>query len=200
MASVFDSDFFHMAHFLLFFLFGASLPELRLFPGARLLCFHAFPKDILFFAFSGTALLLSDSTRKCLFPFNAHLRLNRIRCRRISGLFFPQSLQKARGSFIYTVYEGNRQVFVSTLRQSRFIRFAEIPHADCPSNPNTLQSCRLFVFKVCFRFFRNLCVFRGLSLKKGIFCLLNRFFIDSFLLPYPFPFFVSLFVKLFFTL
>ena len=114
--------------------------------------------------------------------------------------FFPQPLQKAQSSFIYTACEGNRQVPVSTLRQSRFIRFAEIPHADCPSNPNTLPSCRLFVFKVCFRFFRNLCVFRGLSLKKGIFCLLNCFFIDSFLLPYPFPFFVSLFVKLFFTL
>ena len=83
--------------------------------------------------------------------------------------FFPQSLQKALCSFIYTACEGSRQVPVSTLRQSRFIRFAEIPHADCPSNPNTLPSCRLFVFKVCFRFFRNLCVFRGLSLKKGIF-------------------------------
>lgn len=94
--------------------------------------------------------------------------------------FFPQSLQKALCSFIYTACEGNRQVPVSTLRQSRFIRFAEIPHADCPSNPNTLPSCRLFVFKVCFRFFRNLCVFRGLSLKEGIFyafkSLFHRFF------------------------
>ena len=94
--------------------------------------------------------------------------------------FFPQSLQKVRSSFIYTACEGNRQVPVSTLRQSRFIRFAEIPHADCPSNPNTLPPCRLFAFKVCFRFFRNLCVFRGLSLKEGIFLafksLFHRFF------------------------
>ena len=187
--------------------FSSFLPVRRFSSGAAplsrcaaslLSCFSE--EHSLFFAFSGTALLFSDSTRKCLFPFNAHLRLNRIRCRRVSGLFFPQSLQKALCSFIYTACEGNRQVPVSTLRQSRFIRFAEIPHADCPSNPNTLPSCRLFVFKVCFRFFRNLCVFRGLSLEEGIFCLLNRFFIDSFLFPYPFPFFGSLFVKLFFTL
>ena len=46
------------------------------------------------FSFSGTALLLSDSTLKCLFPFNAHLRLNRIRCRRVSGLFFPATFTK----------------------------------------------------------------------------------------------------------
>ena len=150
------------------------------FPVRGFSAFMLFRRTFSFFAFSGTALLFSDSTRKCLFPFNAHLRLNRIRCRRVTGLFFPQSLQKVRSSFIYTAFEGNRQVPVSTLRQSRFIRFAEIPHVDCPSNPNTLPSCRLSVFKVCFRFFRNLCVFRGLSLKVGIFLpfksLFHRFF------------------------
>ena len=195
-----DSDFFTWR--IIFFSSCSSLlfRSCASFPVRGFSAFMLFRRTFSFFAFSGTALLFSDSTRKCLFPFNAHLRLNRIRCRRVTGLFFPQSLQKVRSSFIYTAFEGNRQVPVSTLRQSRFIRFAEIPHVDCPSNPNTLPSCRLSVFKVCFRFFRNLCVFRGLSLKVGIFCLLNRFFIDSFLLPYPFPFFVSLFVKLFFTL
>ena len=94
--------------------------------------------------------------------------------------FFPQSLQKALCSFIYTACEGNRQVPVSTLRQSRFIRFAEIPNADCPSNPNTLPSCRLFVFKVCFRFFsKPMCLPRALP-KKGYFLpfksLFHRFF------------------------
>ena len=189
-----------MAYYLLFFLFVASLPELRLFPGARLLCFHAFQKDLLF-------LLFRVRLYSFLIPHLNAFFLLMLTCGLIGFVvgayrdsFFSQSLEKVRGSFIYTACEGNRQAPVSTLRQSRFIRFAEIPHADCPSNPNTLPSCRLFVFKVCFRFFRNPCVFRGLSLKKGVFCLLNRFFIDSFLLPYPFPFFVSFFVKLFFTL
>ena len=188
-----DSDFFHMAYYLLFFLFVASLPQLRLFPGARLLCFHAFPKDILFFLFRVRLYSFLIPHLNAFFLLMLTCGLIGFVVGAYRDAFSPQSLQKALCSFIYTACEGNRQVFVSTLRQSRFIRFTEIPHVDCPSNPNTLLSCRLFVFKVCFRFFRNL----GLSLKKGIFCLLNRFFIDSFLLPYPFPFFVSFFVSLF---
>lgn len=176
-----DSDFFHMAHFLLFFLLVASLPELRLFPGARLLCFRDFfPKDLLFFLFR-------VRLYSFLIPHVNAFFLLMLTCGLIGfvvGAYrdsdFPQSLKKALCSFIYTACEGNRQVPVSTLRQSRFIRFAEIPHADCPSNPNTLPPCRLFVFKVCFRFFRNLCVFRGLSRKKGYFLpfksLFHRFF------------------------
>ena len=198
MARFLDSDFFHMAYYLLFFLFVASLPELRLFPGSRLLCFHAFPKDLLFFLFR-------VRLYSFLIPHLNAFFLLMLTCGLIGFVvgayrdsFFPQSLQKALCSFFYTACEGSRQVPVSTLRQSRFIRFAEIPHADCPSNPNTLPSCRLFVFKVCFRFFRNLCVFHGLSLEEGIFCLLNRFFIDSFLLPYPFPFFRFSFRKIVF--
>ena len=180
MVSVFGFGLFHMAYYLLFFLFVASLPELRLFPGARLLCFLAFPKDLLFFLFRVRLFFF-------LIPHVNAFFLLMLTCGLIGFVvgayrdsFFPQSLQKALWSFIYTACEGNRQVPVSTLRQSRFIRFAEIPHADCPSNPNTLLSCRFFVFKVCFRFFRNLCVFRGLSLKEGIFyafkSLFHRFF------------------------
>ena len=159
------------------------------FPVRGFSAFGIFPKDILFFLFR-------VRLYSFLIPHVNAFFLLMLTCGLIGFVvgayrdsFFPQSLQKALCSFIDTACEGNRQVPVSTHRQSRFIRFAEIPHADCPSNPNTLPSCRLFVFKVCFRFFRNLCVFRGLSLKEGIFWLLNRFFIDSFLLPYPFPFF-----------
>lgn len=86
----------------IFFLFVASLPELHLFPGARLLCFRDFSEGPSLFSFSGTALLFSVSTRKCLFPFNAHLRLNRIRCRRVSGLWFPAIFIK--GAVIIYLY------------------------------------------------------------------------------------------------
>ena len=147
------------------------------FPVRGFSAFGIFPKDLPFFLFR-------VRLYSFLIPHVNAFFLLMLTCGLIGfvvGAYrdsdFPQSLQKALCSFIYTVCEGNRQVPVSTLRQSRFIRFAEIPHADCPSNPNTLLSCRLFVFKVCFRFFRNL----GLSLKEGIFWLLNRFFIDSFL-------------------
>ena len=138
--------------------------------------FGIFPKDILFFLFR--ARLYSF-----LIPHVNAFSLLMLTCGLIGFVvgayrdsFFPQSLQKVRSSFIYTVYESTHQVPVSTLRQSRFIRFAEIPHADCPSNPNTLPPCRLFAFKVCFRFFRNLCVFRGLSRKKGYFLLFKSLF------------------------
>lgn len=176
-----DSDFFHMAYYLLFFLFVASLPELRLFPGSRLLCFRDFSE--------GTSLFFLFRVRlySFLIPHLNAFFLLMLTCGLIGFVvgayrdaYSSQSLQKVRSSFIYTACEGNRQVPVSTLRQSRFIRFAEIPHADCPSNPNSLPPWRLFVFKVCFRFFRNLCVFRGLSLKEGIFLafksLFHRFF------------------------
>ena len=170
------------------------------FPVRGFSAFGIFPKDLLFFLFRVRLYSFLIPHVNAFFLLMLTCGLPGFVVGAYRDSFFPHSLQKALCSFIYTAFEANRQVPVSTPRQSRFIRFAEIPHADCPSNPNTLPSCRLFVFKVCFRFFRNLCVFRGLSLKKGIFCLLNRFFIDSFLLPYPFPFFVSLFVKLFFTL
>ena len=90
-----DSDFFHMAYYLLFASCSSLLfRSCAFFQVLGFSVFGIFPKDILFFAFSGTVLLFSDSTRKCLSPFNAHLRLNRIRCRRVSGLFFPAIFTK----------------------------------------------------------------------------------------------------------
>lgn len=86
-----DSDFFHMTHFLPVRRFSSSAAPLSRCAASLLSCFSEGPS---LFSFSGTALLFSDSTRKCLFPFNAHLRLNRIRCRRVSGLFFSAIFTK----------------------------------------------------------------------------------------------------------
>ena len=71
------------------------------FPVRGFSAFMLFRRTFSFFAFSGTALLFSDSTRKCLFPFNAHLRLNRTRCRRVSGLFFFRNLYKRCGARLF---------------------------------------------------------------------------------------------------
>ena len=150
------------------------------FPMRGFSAFWIFPKDLLFFLFRVRlySFLIPHVNAFFLLMLTCGLIGFVVGANRDS--FSPQSLQKALCSFIYNACEGNRLVPVSTLRQSRFIRFAEIPHADCPSNPNTLLSCRLFVFKVCFRFFRNLCVFHGLSRKKGYFLafksLFHRFF------------------------
>ena len=194
-----DSDFFHMTHFLPVRRFSSGAAPLSRCAASLLSCFSEGHSLFLLFRVRLYSFLIPHLNAFFLLMLTCGLIGFVVGAYRDS--FFPQSLHKALCSFIYTACEGSRQVPVSTLRQSRFIRFAEIPHADCPSNPNTLPSCRLFVFKVCFRFFsKPICLPRALPKKGYFFCLLNRFFIDSFLLPYPFPFFVSFFVKLVFTL
>lgn len=89
MASVFGFGLFShgvLSSFLPVRRFSSGAAPLSRFAASLLSGF--FRRNFSFFSFSGTALLFSDSTLKCLFPFNAHLRLNRIRFRRVSGLLF----------------------------------------------------------------------------------------------------------------
>ena len=132
------------------------------------------------FSFSGTALLLSDSTLKCLFPFNAHLRLNRIRCRRVSGLFFPATFTK-----------GAELVYLYCLRREPASARIDAPTVTLyPIRWN--PACRLSVEPehftvlsfICFQsmfsvFSKPMCLPRALP-KKGYFLpfksLFHRFF------------------------
>lgn len=163
--------------------------------------FRDFSEGPSLFSFSGTALLLSDSTLKCLFPFNAHLRLNRIRCRRISGRLFLAIFTKG-AELVYFILS-TKGTGKCPYRPSDSHALSDSLKSRMPIVRRTRTLYRLVVYlhsKYVFGFFETYVSSAGSPAKRGFFCSLNRFFIDSFLLPYPFPFFVSLFVKLFFTL
>ena len=153
---VLTSDFFHMAHFLLFFLFVASLPELRLFPGSRLLCFRDFSEGPSLFSFSGTALLFSDSTLKCLSPFNAHLRLDRIHCRRVSGRLFLAIFTK--GAVLVYLYCLRRETGKCPYRRSDSHALSDSLKSRMPIIRRTRTLYRLVVYlfsKFVFGFFET---------------------------------------------
>ena len=171
-----DSDFFHMAYYLLFFLFVASLPELRFFPGARLLCFRDFSEGHSLFSFSGTALLFSDSTLKCLSPFNAHLRLNRIRFRRVSGLFFPSIFTKG-AVLIYFILPA-KETGKCPYRRSDRHALSDSLKSRMPIIRRTRTLYRLVVYlhsKYVFGFFETYVSSAGSPAKMGIFLAFKYF-------------------------